>query len=136
MIRGIHGLVFSSDPEATRKFFRENLKLPGTDIGEGWWIFDFQEGDLGVHPVQDVSDAGTHQISFFCDDIHKTVEELKSRGVPFTREIEERSFGWITQFVAPGGVAIELFQPRYEKRRRSRKRTKPARRKAAGTRGR
>jgi hypothetical protein len=40
MIRGIHGLFYSTDPEATRAFFRDQVKLPGSDIGEGWWIFD------------------------------------------------------------------------------------------------
>ena len=47
MIRGIHGLLYSSDPEATRRFFQESVKLPGSDVGDGWWIFDFPEGDLG-----------------------------------------------------------------------------------------
>ncbi len=132
MIRGIHGLVFSSDPEATRKFLRENVELPGSDIGEGWWIFDFKEGDLGVHPVQDISDAGTHQLSFFCDDIDATVARLKSRGVRFTRGIETRSFGRLTEFIAPGGVTIELFEPRYEKHRRPGTRAKRPRQKARG----
>ncbi len=33
--------------------------LPGSDIGEGWWIFDFAEGDLGVHPVDDPRTPGS-----------------------------------------------------------------------------
>ena len=87
MIRGIHGLFYSSDPEATRAFFKEQVKLPGSDIGQGWWIFDLPEGDLGVHPAEDSADAGGHDVSFYCDDIHGTVAELKSRGVPFTKEV-------------------------------------------------
>lgn len=66
MIRGIHGLLYSSDAEATRRFFREVVRLPGTDVGEGWWIFDFQEGDLGVHPVEELGEAGKHDVSFYC----------------------------------------------------------------------
>lgn len=135
MIRGIHGLVFSSDPDATRKFFRETMELPGSDIGEGWWIFDFQEGDLGVHPVRDPSDAGVHALSFYCDDIRGTVANLKSRGVQFTRDIEERSFGLLTAFLAPGGITIELFEPRYEKHRRSGAKPKPPRRRPGGEKG-
>ena len=49
------GLLYSSDPEATRRFFREAVKLPGNDIGDGWWIFDLPEGDLGVHPTGGVT---------------------------------------------------------------------------------
>lgn len=36
MIRGIHGLLYSSDPEATRAFFRDQVRLPGSDVGDGW----------------------------------------------------------------------------------------------------
>lgn len=117
MIRGIHGLVYSSDADATRKFFRETMKLPGTDTGDGWWIFDFAEGDFGVHPVEDPSDAGEHDVSFFCDDIHGTVVDLKSRGVKFTQEVEDHGYGLVTHFIAPGGITIQLYEPRYEKRR-------------------
>jgi predicted transposase YdaD len=51
MIRGLHGLFCSSKPEEMRTFIREKLRLPFSDVGEGWLIFDFQEGDLGVHPT-------------------------------------------------------------------------------------
>ena len=116
MIRGIHGLLYSTDPEATRTFFREAIRLPGSDIGEGWWIFDFREGDLGVHPVNDPGDAGLHAISFTCDDIHATVKDLKSRGVTFAQAIETREYGYVTEILAPGGVTIQLYQPRYVKK--------------------
>jgi len=115
-IRGIHGLLYSSHPEATRKFFRETIRLPGSDVGEGWWIFDFKEGDLGVHPVEDPGDAGEHDVSFYCDDIHGTVAELKSRGVRFTQDVEDHGYGLVTHFTAPGGITIQLYEPRYEKR--------------------
>jgi hypothetical protein len=36
MIRGIHGLLYSSDPEATRRFFQQSVKLPGSDVGDAW----------------------------------------------------------------------------------------------------
>jgi catechol 2,3-dioxygenase-like lactoylglutathione lyase family enzyme len=115
MIRGIHGLFYSSDPEATRAFFRDQVKLPGSDIGHGWWIYDFAEGDLGVHPVDDPSDAGGHDISFYCDDIHGTVADLKSRGVEFTKDVEDHGYGLVTYFRAPGGITVQLYEPRYAK---------------------
>jgi len=117
MIRGIHGLLYSSNPDATREFFRETMKLPGSDIGEGWWIFDFGEGDLGVHPVDDPSEAGEHDVSFYCDDIHGTVADLKARGVRFTQDVEDHGYGLVTHFIAPGGITIQLYEPRYRKRR-------------------
>ena len=89
MIRGIHGLFYSSAPDATRAFFRDQVRLPGSDIGQGWWIFDLPEGDLGVHPVEDPNDAGTHDVSFYCDQIQDTVADLESRGVRFTGPVAD-----------------------------------------------
>ena len=115
MIRGIHGLFYSSDPEATRAFFRDQVRLPGSDIGEGWWIFDLPEGDLGVHPVEDDDEAGTHDISFYCDEIHRTVASLESRGVRFTGPIADHGYGLVTYFEAPGGLRVQLYEPLYRK---------------------
>lgn len=114
-IRGIHGLLYSSDAEATRAFFRDILQLPGSDVGEGWWIFDFPEGDLGVHPVEPHGTAGAHDVSFYCDDLPGTVAALKARGVTFTMDIEDHGYGLVTHFVAPGGVEVQLYEPRYTK---------------------
>ncbi len=115
MIRGIHGLFYSSDPDATRAFFREKVQLPGSDIGDGWWIFDFKEGDLGVHPVDDPANAGEHDVSFYCDDIHGTVADLKARGVEFTKDVADHGYGLVTYFKAPGGITVQLYEPRYTK---------------------
>ena len=103
MIRGIHGLLYSTAPAATRAFFKEKVGLPGSDVGDGWWIFDFVEGDLGVHPTEDSADAGMHNVSFYCDDIEGTVRDMKSRGVVFTAGIEDHGYGLVTFFKAPGG---------------------------------
>jgi predicted enzyme related to lactoylglutathione lyase len=122
MIRGIHGLFYSSDPDATCAFFKDKVKLPGTDIGQGWWIFDLAEGDLGIHPVDDPSDVGGHDVSFYCDDIHGTVAAMKSRGVTFTKDVEDHGYGLVTYFSAPGGITVQLYEPRYAKRGKAPKR--------------
>ena len=43
MIRGVHTMFYSSDPEGFRAFVREKLQFPFTDVGEGWLIFDLPE---------------------------------------------------------------------------------------------
>ena len=140
MIRGIHGLFYSSDAAATRAFIRDKLKFPFTDTGEGWLIFDLPEGDLGVHPIGDGADseAGTHDISFFCDDIQGTVAELRAHGVRFKGEIADHGYGFVTYFTMPGGVEVQLYEPKYQKRAGRSKpatkggvATKPGRRKSA-----
>jgi catechol 2,3-dioxygenase-like lactoylglutathione lyase family enzyme len=128
LIKGLHGLFYTSKPEEMRAFLRDKLGFPFTDTGEGWLIFDIPRADLGCHP----SDKTFHSISFYCDDINKTVEELKSRGVEFTSGISHESWGLLTHFRMPGDMEVELFQPKYEKRaqnRPSRKRSAPTKRK-------
>lgn len=116
MIRGMHGMFYSSRPEELRAFLRDKLGLKGTDVGEGWLIFDAPEADLGVHPTEgNESPSGTPAISFYCDDIEQTVGELKAKGVEFTHAIEDHGYGLVTFFKVPGDFQIQLYQPRYSK---------------------
>jgi predicted enzyme related to lactoylglutathione lyase len=120
-IRGLHGLLYSSDADATRAFFRDQMKLPTTDIGRGWLIFDFPEGDLGVHPLDDNGkpEPNTHDVSFYCDDINGTVADMRSRGVEFKQDPADHGYGYVTYFTAPGGIEVQLYEPKYEKPRKA-----------------
>ena len=118
MIKGVHTMFYSSEPEALRAFIRDKLGFPHTDVGEGWLLFDLPEADMGCHPADpdDGAPSGTHHISFYCDDIERTVAELAARGVEFTDEIADRGYGLVIHFKMPGGFEVELYQPRYDKR--------------------
>jgi catechol 2,3-dioxygenase-like lactoylglutathione lyase family enzyme len=117
MIRGAHTMFYSSEPEALRAFLRDKLGFAATDVGGGWLIFDLPEADMGCHPADGKGAvSGTHDISFYCDDIEQTVAELKARGVEFTEPISDRGYGLVTHFKVPGGFAVQLYQPRYSKR--------------------
>jgi len=117
MIKGVHTMFYSSEPEALRAFLRDKLRFPYTDVGGGWLIFDLPEADMGCHPADEDNGApsGTHNISFYCDDIKKTVAELKTRGVVFTDQISDQGYGFVTHFKMPGNVKVQLYQPRYTK---------------------
>lgn len=115
MIRGVHTMFYSAEPDALRAFLRDKLQLPFSDVGDGWLIFDLPEADMGCHPAGDGAPAGTHNISFCCKDIHKAVAKLKSRGVVFQDDITDRGYGLVTHFGMPGGVEVQLYQPLYKK---------------------
>ena len=120
MIKGVHTMFFSSEPEALREFLRDKLGFDSvTDVGGGWLIFDLPEADMGVHPADPSGShgqpAGTHDISFYCDDIQATVADLKQRGVEFEEEVIDAGFGLTTRFAMPGGVSVQLYQPHYRK---------------------
>ncbi len=117
MIRGVHTMFFSSQPDELRDFIRDKLSLRATDVGGGWLIFDVPEADIGVHPTAEGgAPSGAHNISFYCDDLEATVAELKEKGVEFTDEIQEVTYGKIIHFTMPGDVAVQLYQPNYEKK--------------------
>ena len=116
MIRGMHAMFYSSRADELRLFLRDKLELTATDVGEGWLIFDVPEADLGVHPTEgNDPPSGTADISFYCDDIHASVRELKARGVEFAMEVEDHGYGLVTRFKAPGGFDVQLYQPKYGK---------------------
>ena len=115
-------MFYSSQPEEFRAFVRDKLGFPFTDVGEGWVIFDLPEADMGCHPADPDEGAppGTHNISFYCDDVHRTVEELKESGVEFTGAVADHGYGLVTHFKMPGGVEAQLYQPHYAKNSQSR----------------
>jgi hypothetical protein len=50
MIIGAHFLLYSTDPEADRAFFRDVLEFPAVDLGEGWLIFALPPAEAALHP--------------------------------------------------------------------------------------
>ena len=118
MIRGVHAMFYSSRPEELRAFLRDKLRLPYTDVGEGWLIFDLGEGDVGCHPTgvhEDSPPSGTHNVSFYCDDLDATVAELRGRGVEFLDDVSDQGFARVIHFEMPGEVKVMLYQPHYTK---------------------
>ena len=121
MIKGMHAMFYSAEPEALRAFLRDKLGFTSfSDVGGGWLIFDLPEADMGVHPADPTgaagAAAGTHDISFYCEDIHATVAELKGRGVNFDGEVIDAGFGLAIRLEMPGAVRVQLYQPYYQKK--------------------
>lgn len=109
-------MFYSSDAAGLRAFLRDKLGFKATDVGGGWLIFDLPEADMGCHPADDDgAPSGTHDISFYCDDIHQTVKVLKAKGVKFKGKIKDRGYGLVTHFLVPGNFYVQLYQPKYKK---------------------
>lgn len=116
MIRGVHTMFYTSQPEALRAFLRDVLGLPATDVGEGWLLFDLPGADMGCHPVEaEGPPSGTPHVSFYCDDLEATMAELRARGVEFAGEVEDRGYGLVTRIRVPGDFEVELYEPSYRK---------------------
>ena len=136
MIRGVHTMFYSSQAGELRTFIRDVLGFTFTDVGEGWLIFDAPEADMGVHPADSShphSQPGTHNVSFYCDQIERTVADLKAKGVEFTMPVEDHGYGLVTYFKMPGEVLVQLYQPHYVKRRKAAPAAKSAERRKKPT---
>ena len=110
MINGVHALLFNRDPDGARAFFRDVLGWPSVDAGGGWLIFALPPAELGVHPTEG---PPQHELYLMCDDIEATVEELKGKGVVFTKPIADERFGLATSISIPGGGELALYQPKH-----------------------
>lgn len=117
MIKGVHAMFYSSQADELRAFLRDMLELTFTDVGEGWLIFDVPDAEVGCHPAdpQQGASSGLNHISFYCDDLEKTVAKLEARGVEFTTGIEDHGYGLVTHFRVPGDFTVQLYQPRYRR---------------------
>jgi predicted enzyme related to lactoylglutathione lyase len=110
MITGVHGLIFNSDADGVRAFFRDVLGFPSVDAGGGWLIFALPPAELGVHPT----DGDGHQeLYLMCDDIDATVEELRAKGAEIPRPVSDQGFGRVAWLELPGGGELALYEPRH-----------------------
>jgi catechol 2,3-dioxygenase-like lactoylglutathione lyase family enzyme len=109
MINGAHVIVYSTDPESDRAFFRDVLNFPPVDAGHGWLIFALPLAEAAFHPSEK---NDVHQLYFMCDDLKATMESLKSKKVKCGEVTEER-WGSLTTISLPGGGKIGLYQPKH-----------------------
>jgi catechol 2,3-dioxygenase-like lactoylglutathione lyase family enzyme len=110
MIIGTHALVYTKDAERTRAFFRDVLGFHGVDAGEGWLIFRLPPAEVGIHPDEK---GGWHELYFMCDDVKKTVADLRRKGVAITKPITDYGYGLVTAFRLPDGEEFGLYEPKH-----------------------
>jgi catechol 2,3-dioxygenase-like lactoylglutathione lyase family enzyme len=114
MINAVHTLIYADDPAAARAFFKDVLGLPVVDDGGGWLIFKLPPAELGIHPTEGGEVASdTMRLSLMCEDVTATVDELATKGVEFLSPISNRGYGLATTLRVPGGVTLDLYEPRH-----------------------
>jgi hypothetical protein len=114
-INGLHGLLYTSEPEKLRAMLRDVFRFKSVDAGGGWLIFGMPPAELGVHPLEGENfEAGhRHLMSFMCDDINKTIAELRAKGVNVVGEPKDEGYGITTMLHLPGGCEVMLYEPRH-----------------------
>lgn len=118
MITGLHTLVYSDDPEATRAFFRDVIGWSYIETSPGWLIFSSGPSEGGVHPLawpgQEVPAERHHELSVMCDDLDATMAELAERGATFVGEVWEQEYGRGISIEVPGIDPLMIYQPSYD----------------------
>jgi hypothetical protein len=112
-ITGTHMLFYTSEAEQLRAMLRDVFGFKHVDAGGGWLIFRLPPAEIGVHPAEGPNwDSGIrHEISFMCDDIHKTVAQLRAQGVSMDGSIKTERYGHTIMLHLPGGCRAMLYQP-------------------------
>lgn len=111
MITGSHSIVYTTDPDADRAFFRDVLKLDSIDAGEGWLLFALPPSEVAFHPAE-VNDR--HEFFFLTDDIDAFVTEMNGREVDCT-PLHEQEWGRLTYITLPGGGKVGVYEPLHDR---------------------
>jgi catechol 2,3-dioxygenase-like lactoylglutathione lyase family enzyme len=107
VITGAHVIIYSTDPEADRAFFRDVLGFSFVDAGYGWLIFALPPTEVAVHPS---ADDDQRALYFMCDDLNAEIAALAKKGVVCGPVHTER-WGVTTKVWLPSGGQIGLYQP-------------------------
>ena len=108
-VTGIHTLLYTTEAEALRAVLADVFGFDHVDAGDGWLIFALPPAEVGVHP----HDGPLHAISMMCDDLESTMAELREKGIEFTRDPVDQGYGIVTTMLLPGGVEMDLYEPRH-----------------------
>ncbi len=113
-------LLYSTDAEADRGFFRDVLKYPHVDVGHGWLIFKLPPAELAVHPADEKTQqrhAGHRMLGavlyLMCKDLKAMMRKLKAAKIQCT-EVEKEQWGIRTTIKLPSGGEIGLYQPTHK----------------------
>ena len=107
MFLGAHIIIYSTDAEADRAFFRDVLKYDHADAGHGWLIFKLPPAEIAFHPAES---NGKHEFYFMTEDVNAFIAEMTTLGRACT-DIHEEPWGLLTQMTLPGGGQLGVYQP-------------------------
>ena len=111
MINGAHVVIYTNDADADRAFFRDVLGYPYVDAGDGWLIFRLPPAEVALHPTDG---RPQHEFFLMCDDVERTVVQLRAKGVEFVGPVSDEGWGLMTTLRLPGGGELGLYQPRHQ----------------------
>jgi hypothetical protein len=111
MIIGAHSIIYSTNPELDRAFFRDVLKFPSVDIGDGWLVFGLPPAEVAVHPSEK---NDVHELYLMCDDVQALTAEMKQHNIVYS-EVQNQAWGLLIHLSLPGGGRLGIYEPRHSR---------------------
>jgi catechol 2,3-dioxygenase-like lactoylglutathione lyase family enzyme len=107
--------IYVSDVDAANKFYTETLGMKQiAKYGKEWAEVESYGVTIGLHPSREYSpkpgSGSALSIGFEVDDLDRSVTELKSKGVRFSRNINEDGTVRLAHFSDPDGNPLYLSQ--------------------------
>lgn len=104
-------MATKDNDEAMSKFYREVLGATTNDVGGhilgGFEIYFDRHSEAAIQALEPFR----VMLTFNVDDIRKTMEELKAKGVEFVKEpAQEEWGGWFATFKDPDGNYLQIFE--------------------------
>jgi hypothetical protein len=109
MITGAHSVIYSTDAEADKEFFKDILKFTNVDVGHGWLIFGLPPSEVAIHPS---TENGPVEFYLLCDDINAFVKQMSEQNI-VCGPIQSERWGNITQLTLPGGGKLGVYEPKH-----------------------
>ncbi|MFC2067227.1 VOC family protein [Chloroflexota bacterium] len=112
-----HIHLLSQDPLKTAEFYEKMFgaaQIGKRDRGNGLVTINLNLNGTTIlvsNPASDNAQTGLDHYGIRTDNLEEAVDELKAKGVKFTREIKEMRPGFkVSFFTGPENVSVELLQ--------------------------
>ncbi len=94
--------VMVSDGKKTAEWFKEKLDFDASV--EGHWVVVWPKGSTAkIHLCEGDLEPGNTGIAFYREDAAKVADEMKKKGVKFTRDVKKTPWGTSGMFADPDG---------------------------------
>ena len=112
MLSGAHVILYSSNPDADRRFLREVLQLRDIDEGGGYLIFALPAAEASVHDAH--KSGPSHELYLICDDIQSFVASMERNRVAWD-PVQDTGWGLLTTVTLPGGGKLGVYEAKHRR---------------------
>ncbi len=105
-------IFYTNNLEKVIPFYRNIVGLNIEYIQEGKFVsFKFENGRLGIKQAKEKREIPGHQTIFIeIEDIEKTYNEFKEKGIIFLKELTQENWATNFSFLDPDGNKIQFMK--------------------------